>query len=65
MQVVYCLKKAGLKLNPEKCRILCEEVEYLGHSITPCGLRPNNHNIDAVKDLPVPMNLKQLRQFLA
>ena len=62
--VFNCLKKAGLKLNPEKCRILCEEVEYLGHSITPCGLRPNNHNIDAVKDFPVPMNLKQLRQFL-
>ena len=65
LQMVFnCLKKAGLKLNPEKCRLLCEEVEYLGHSITPCGLRPNNHNIDAVKDFPVPMNLKQLRQFL-
>ena len=62
--VFNCLKEAGLKLNPEKCRILCEEVEYLGLPITPGGLRPNSHNIDAVKDFPVPMNIKQLRQFL-
>ena len=59
--VFNCLKEAGLKLNPEKCS---EEVEYLGHAITPGGLRPNSHNINAVKDFPVPMNIKQLRQFL-
>ena len=60
--VFNCLKKAGLKqLNP---RILCEEVEYLGHIITPGGLRPNSHNLDVVKDFPVPMNINQLRQVL-
>ena len=65
LQMVFdCLKKAGLKLNPEKCRILCSEVEYLGHKVTPCGLRPNKSNLDAVKDFPVPTNIKQLRQFL-
>ena len=25
------LKEAGLMLNPKKCRIVCNEVEYLGH----------------------------------
>ena len=25
------LRKAGLMLNPKKCRIVCDEVEYLGH----------------------------------
>ena len=35
LQMVFdCLKKAGLKLNPEKCRILCSKVEYLGHKVT-------------------------------
>ena len=65
LQMVFdCLKKAGLKLNPEKCRILCSEVEYLGHKVTPCVLRPNKSNLDTVKDFPVPTNIKQLRQFL-
>ena len=28
------LRKAELMLNPKKCRIVCEEVEYLGHGNT-------------------------------
>ena len=65
LQMVFdCLKKAGLKLNSKKCRILCDEVEYLGHTVTPCGLRPNKSNVNAVKHFPVPTNIKQPRQFL-
>ena len=41
-----------------------EEVEYLGNIVTPQGLKPNQRNLDAVKEFPVPTNVKQLRQFL-
>ena len=58
------LKEAGLMLNPKKCRIVCNEVEYLGHVVTPQGLKPNNRNLDAVKNFPPPANLRQLQQFL-
>ena len=58
------LKKAGLMLNPKKCRIVCNEVEYLGHVVTPQGLKPNNRNLDAVKKFSPPTSLKQLQQFL-
>jgi len=40
--VFDCFRSAGLKLNPDKCKFLCDEVEYLGHMVTPCGLKPNN-----------------------
>ena len=43
---------------------MSEEVEYLGHIVTPKGLRPNKRNLDAVKEFPVPTNVKNLRQFL-
>ena len=39
--VLERLKKAGLKLKPAKCHFLRERVEYLGHLITPQGLKPN------------------------
>ena len=58
------LKKAGLMLNPKKCRMVCNEVEYLGHVVTSQGLKPNNRNWDAVKRFPLSTSLKQLQQFL-
>ena len=39
-------------------------MEYLGHLITPAGLKPSEHNLIAVREFPVPTNLKHLRQFL-
>ena len=32
----------GLKLNPEKCRILQQEFTYLGHAISEEGIKPDN-----------------------
>ena len=58
------LRKANLKLKPEKCKFVCDEVEYLGHIITSAGLKPNERNLIAVREFPVPTNLKHLRQFL-
>ena len=40
---------------------LCDEVECLGHVVTPHGLKPNNQNLDAVKSYHPPT---QLQQFL-
>jgi len=37
---------------------------YLGHVITPLGLKPNTDRVATVKDYPVPQNIKELKQFL-
>ena len=57
------LKAANLKLNPKKRIFMSVEVEYLGHIVTPQGLRPNKRNLDAVKEFPVPTNVRHLRQL--
>ena len=39
LKVVFdCLRKAGLMLNLNKCKIVSNEVEYRGHTVTPHGL---------------------------
>ena len=58
------LRTANLKLNPAKCKFVCKEVDYLGHVITPAGLKPSERNLAAVREFPVPTKLKHLRQFL-
>ena len=62
--VIKRLQEAGLKLKPPKCHFVREEVEYLGHLITPRGLQPNKKLVESVKEFPIPRDLKQLRQFL-
>ena len=62
--VIQRIQEVGLKLNPAKCRFVCKEVEYLGHILTPDGLKPNPKTVLAVKDFPQPTNIKEVRQFL-
>ena len=63
-RVLEQLEQAGLKLKPSKCRFVCEEVEFLGHRITPQGLKTTSRLVSAVQEFPVPKNAKQARQFL-
>ena len=62
--VMTSIAEAGLKLKPTKCHFACQEIEYLGHQVTPKGLRPTDHHVAAVKGFQTPTNLKELRQFL-
>ncbi len=63
-KVMAIIEEAGLKLNPEKCKFIQPEVEYLGHIITPHGLRTATRHLQAVKEFPVPTSGTSVRQFL-
>ena len=63
-QVLSRMKEVGLKLNPKKCHFTCNQVTYLGHTITPSGLKPNSDHLMAVENFPVPKDIKSLKQFL-
>ena len=43
-QILECFREANLKLNFPKCKFCCSEVQYLGHIVTPNGLKPNVRN---------------------
>lgn len=62
--VIQRIRDAGLKLKPSKCRFIREEVEYLGHMVTPQGLKTNSRLTAAVADFPHPQNLSEVRRFL-
>ena len=62
--VMKRIREVGLKVNPSKCQFIRQEVEYLGHVITPEGLRPNDKLIKAVKEYTLPKNVQELKRFL-
>jgi hypothetical protein len=58
------LREAGLKLQPKKCHLVQERVKYLGHIVSAGGVQPDPEKLQAVTAYPIPVNVKQLRQFL-
>ena len=62
-EVLDRLRMYKLKLQPEKCELLCKEVSYLGHQITEAGVRPDPQKVMAIDRFPTPTNAKQLKTF--
>lgn len=62
--VIQRIQEAGLKLKPTKCHFIRKEVEYLGHIITPEGLKTNPRLVAAVEEFPRPQSLPEVRRFL-
>lgn len=58
------LRKFNFKVQLDKSEFLRKEVNYLGHVITPDGIKPNPDKIDAILKYPVPKTTKHLKGFL-
>ena len=63
-RVIQRIREAGLKMKPSKCSFIGEEVEYLGHIVTPEGLKTNGRLTTAVAEFPKPQSLPEVRRFL-
>lgn len=58
------LREAKFKVQLDKSEFLCKEVEFLGHVITPEGVKPNPRKIEAITRFPIPKTAKEIKSFL-
>lgn len=58
------LQQYGLRLQPGKCEFMKPELQFLGHLVTPEGIRPSPTKLDVITDWPKPVNVKELRSLL-
>ena len=58
------LRDANLRLHPQKCHFLQSEILYLGHILTPEGVKVDEKKLEVLKTYPVPRTVKQVRQFI-
>lgn len=63
-KIFQTLKDAGLKIQIDKCNFLKKETEFLGHILTPEGVRPNPKKIEVIQKLNLPTTQKQIKSFL-
>ena len=79
-KTLQCLKDSGFRLRESKCSFLqtrnndqffssCLSFQsvhfsYLGHVINKDGIRPMTDKIEAIQNMPLPQDQKELRSFL-
>ncbi|KAG1945241.1 thy-1 membrane glycoprotein [Pimephales promelas] len=63
-QLFAKLEASGLTLNLKKCSMLQKTITYLGHVISGEGVRTESSKIEAVRDFPVPKNVKEVQRFV-
>ncbi|GBG75129.1 hypothetical protein CBR_g19642 [Chara braunii] len=56
--------KTKYKANRDKCEFAQQELEYLGHYVTPQGIRPLADKIEAIRVWPEPTNTMDIHSFM-
>lgn len=54
----------GSKLRLDKCKLLQQEVKFLGHIVDRKGVKPDPEKTSAVQDWPPPTTIRPVRPFL-
>eukprot|EP00798_Chlamydomonas_sp_ICE-L_P029809 gene29809-biopygen5549 len=62
--VLQCLIDIGLRTHPDKSCFALDAVDFLGFDVSNHGLTPQAAKVQAIKDLPYPNNLKDLKTIL-
>jgi transposase InsO family protein len=62
--VLNRLQNKGFIINPRKCEWAIKETDFLGHWLTPDGVKPYPKKINAILAMETPKNMRQLRAFL-
>ena len=58
------LSRHHLKLNPDKVKLKTCSAPFMGHTLTPEGLKPSNEIANAVLNMPQPQDKAATRRFL-
>ena len=64
LQAMECTRKAGIKLNFDKCCYLGKMLQILGNLYTREGVKPDPKKLEAIKQMQPPINKQQLSSFL-
>ena len=63
--VFKCIRKAGLKLTIEKCHFGVTQIEFLGRTITPDGVAPQDQKVKNFRSkVRFPKSKKQVQKYI-
>ena len=56
--------EVNLTLNPKKFKFKCTSVPFFDNILTDKGIKPDPKKVEAIKNWPIPQNIKDLQSFL-
>ena len=63
-EVFNRLIEANMQLKPSKCHLFQQKLIYLGHQVSAEGIKPDPRKVQAIKEMPAPINVNEVRSFL-
>ena len=63
-EVLSRIQQCGLRLTKHKCKVGVREVKYLGVILTANGVKPDSSKVDAIENMPKPVDKEGVRRFL-
>jgi len=63
LETIDRARAAGIKFNPDKCRVKKRKIEYFGRVISSNGVEPCQKKVNAILQLASPTNKQELQSF--
>ena len=64
IEILTRMYKAGMTVKLSKCKFFMSRLELLGHVVDGVGTRPSPQKVQALKDILLPTNIRELRGYL-
>ena len=62
--LLHTVRKCNVKLNYDKLKFKCTEVNFYGKTYTTDGCKPAQNKIQAITAMPSPCNKKEVQSFI-
>ena len=62
--ILQALEDAKLYCNPNKTKLFCMEINFLGHQISCRGIKADKSKVDRIRNWPTPHSANDVRSFL-
>jgi hypothetical protein len=63
-EVLRRLRVTELTVNPEKIKLAVREISFLGHIVSPEGIRIDPEQTRAIRDFPPPKDIRGIAHFV-
>ena len=63
-KVLQRARERNLKFNMEKSQIKCNSINYIGHTLSKDGLKPDPTKVEAIVKMATPRSKEELQRFL-